>query len=80
MKKIISSRICLINIKFQNCEMDLSVTGFSPYIHSLLFRGYSLIDARFPLIAITLKYFCNIANFNKIFYLNSFSWMILLSF
>ena len=77
-KKVISSRICLITLKFENCDMDLSITGFSPYIHSILIKEYSLIDVRFPLIAITLKYFSNITNLNKDFYLNSFSWMMLL--
>ena len=41
-KKVISFRICLITLKFENCDMDLTVTGFSPYIHSILIKEYSL--------------------------------------
>ena len=77
-KKVISFRICLITLKFENCDMDLTVTGFSPYIHSILIKEYSLIDVSYLLIAITLKYFSNINNLNKEIYLNSFSWMMLL--
>ena len=56
--------------------------GFCPYLHSILFRTYSLIDSRFSLLAITLKKFVEIIKIkskdNKIEFLNSFSWMILL--
>ena len=77
-KKVISARICVITLKFDEYEIDLSITGFSPYIHSLLFREYSLIDVRFPLIAIALKNYVKIANLQKEYFLNSFCWMSLL--
>ena len=72
------SRICLIELKFKGYEIDLSINGFPPYIHSLLIKEYSLLDPRFPLIAISLKKFCKILNLNKKNYLNSFSWSNLL--
>ena len=56
--------------------------GFCPYLHSVLLRTYSLMDSRFPLLAITIKKFIELINIksldNKQEYLNSFSWMILL--
>ena len=76
-KKVIS-RICLIELVFKGNEIDLSINGFPPYIHSLLFKEYSLIDARLPLIAISLKKLIKILNLKKKYYLNSFSWMNLL--
>ena len=76
-EKVIS-RICLIKFKYKGNEIDLSINGFPPYIHSLLFKEYSLLDARFPLIAIVLKKFSKILNLKKVDYLNSFSWMNLL--
>ena len=78
-KKIISTRICLIKLVFEGTDIDLSITGFCPYIHSLLFKEYGLIDPRFPLLAITLKHFSKITNLTKDnYYLNSFSWTTLL--
>ena len=77
-KKVISYRICLISLKYKGYNIDLSITGFCPYIHSLLFKQYSIIDPRFPLIAMALKKFIKILNFPKECYLNSFSWMNLL--
>jgi hypothetical protein len=76
-KKVIS-RICLIELKYKGNEIDLSIKGFPPYLHSLLLKEYSLLDARFPLIGIVLKKFSKILNLKKEYYLNSFSWMNLL--
>ena len=77
-KVVISLRICVIKLKFEGNEIDLSITAFPPYIHSLLFRAYSLIDVRFPLIAISLKNIVKITNLYKELILNSFSWTTLL--
>ena len=56
--------------------------GFCPYLHSILFRTYSLIEPRFSLLAISLKKFIEIIDIKykdgNIEFLNSFSWMILL--
>ena len=40
-----------------NINFNLIVLGEVPYIHSLLFRAYSIMDSRFPIIGLTLKYF-----------------------
>ena len=77
-KIIISQRICVINLIYDKTEIDLSILGFSPYIHSLLFREYSLIDARFPLVGIAVKYVKDILCLDKEYYLNSYSWISLL--
>ena len=61
-------------------DFDISITGFRSYFHSILFRTYSLIDARFSLLAITLKKFIQLLDLNsKFLFLNSFCWMVLLS-
>ena len=81
---IISARLCVIKFKYgaNNVDFDISIMGFCPYLHSILFRTYSLIEPRFSLLAIALKKFIEIINIksaeNKIEFLNSFSWMILL--
>ena len=81
-KKIISQRLCVLEIEFviKNKEesIDLSILGFSPYIHSLLFRKYSLIDPRFPMVGLAVKYIKDILCLDKNFFLNSFCWMNLL--
>ena len=81
---IISARLCVIKFKYgaNNIDFDISIMGFCPYLHSILFRTYSLIEPRFSLLAITLKKFIEIINIknreNRNGFLNSFSWMILL--
>ena len=83
---IISARLCVIKFKYiynnSKTAFDISLMGFCPYLHSVLLRTYSLMDSRFPLLAITLKQFIGLINVksleNKIDFLNSFSWMILL--
>ena len=83
---IISSRLLVIKCKYYyfgtTTDFDVSLMGFCPYIHSTILRSYSLMDPRFPLLAIFLKKFIeknNIKNTDrKIEFLNSFSWMILL--
>ena len=81
-RNIISTRLCLIKFKYYTTDFDISLMGFCPYLHSVLLRTYSLMDSRFPLLAITIKKFIELINIksidNKIDYLNSFSWMILL--
>ena len=83
-KFIVSKRLCVINFIYgkKKTEFDISIMGFCPYLHSILFRTFSLIDSRFSLLAIALKKFAEIMKIkskpNKIEFLNSFSWMILL--
>ena len=81
----ISTRLCVMSFKYkfdhgQQTDFDITLTGFCSYLHSILFRTYSLIDARFSLLAITLKKFIECLDINnKKYYLNSFSWMVLLT-
>ena len=56
----------------------MSILGFPPYIHSFLFRKYCLIDPRFPMVGLTVKYIKDILCLDKNFFLNSFCWMNLL--
>ena len=86
-KIVISTRLCVISFKYldndeKETDFDISLMGFCPYIHSTLLRTYSLIDPRFSLLAISLKKFIEVIKIksseNKIEFLNSFSWMILL--
>ena len=79
---VISTRLCVISFKYKYTPFDISLMGLCPYYHSILFRQYSFIDSRFPLLAITLKKFIEIVKLkndgNKNDFLNSFSWMVLL--
>lgn len=77
---IFSRRLGVIQLELinENISIDLSILGFSPYIHSLLFREYSLLDARFSMVAMAIKHIKNLLNLDKKNYLNSFSWMSLL--
>ena len=77
-EKIVSQRLCLINLIYKNTSIDLSVLGYPPYIHSLLFREYSLLDARFPMVGIALKYLKDILCLDKEFYINPYCWISLL--
>ena len=84
---VISSRLCVIKFKYkcyigQSIDFDISLMGLCPYLHSILLRGYALMDSRFSLLAISLKKFIELIGIKsseyKIDYLNTFSWMILL--
>ena len=85
---VISTRLCVIPFKYTcpnngiNCDFDISLMGFCPYLHSVLIRGYALMEPRFRLLAISLKNFIKLLEIKndskKLDYLNSFSWMILL--
>ena len=80
---VISRRICVLTIEYNEMEIDISLLALCPYIHSLLFREYSLMDPRFPLVAISLKKFIKNLGLtkkgNELFnYLNSFCWISLL--
>ena len=81
-EKIISQRLCLLKVEWKienkNESFDLSILGFSPYVHSILFREYSLIDPRFPMVGLAVKYIKDILCLDKNFFLNSFCWMSLL--
>ena len=73
-----SNRLCVINLKYKNTDFDLSILGYPLYIHSLIFREYSLIDERLPMVGLAFKYLINILCLKKEDFLNSFCWMTLL--
>ena len=84
---VISTRLCVFQFKYscfngRKTDFDISLMGFCPYLHSILFRSYSLMEPRFPLVAIALKTFVKKIGIksldNKGDFLNSFSWMVLL--
>ena len=77
-RKTINSINCIFKIIYQGINISLIVLGLGPYIHSILFREYSLMDPRFPIIAITLKYFLKKIGLKDKSYLNTFSLMSLL--
>ena len=77
-KIIMSHRLCVINLKYKNIDFDLSILGYPLYIHSLIFREYSLIDERLPMIGLAFKYITKILRLDKEDFLNSFCWMTLL--
>ena len=80
----ISTRVCVISFTFKKVSFDISIVGFCPYLHSCLIREYSLIDPRFPLLIIAIKYIVKVLKINNIsedknhLFLNSFSWVLLL--
>jgi hypothetical protein len=80
----ISTRVCVISFTFKKVSFDISIVGFCPYLHSCLIREYSLIDPRFPLLIIAIKYIAKVLKINNIsedknhLFLNSFSWVLLL--
>ena len=84
-KLILSKRICLFKLNYKELDIDLSVLGFSPYLHSSIFRTYSLMDSRFPILVFIIKYLVNELGIkydnnqeNNNGYLNSFSWVLLI--
>ena len=80
----ISTRVCVISFTFKKVSFYISIIGFSLFFHSCLIREYSLIDLRFPLLIIAIKYIVKISKINDIsknknhLFLNSFSWVLLL--
>ena len=84
-KLVISKRLCVYSFNYCNFDFDLCVTGFSPYLHSSIFRAYSLMDSRFPILVnlmkiiitkLDMKYINNKDSNNC--YLNSFCWVLLI--
>ena len=78
--KRINSENCIFYLIYKDINISFIVLGYGPYIHSILFRSYSLMDPRFPIVALALKKFLKeikLKDSNKI-YLNTYSFMILL--
>ena len=68
MKQDLLSKYLLFEFSYEKTKIALIVLGYGPYIHSILFRAYSLMDPRFPIVGLTLKYFLR-----KIGFLNQFN-------
>ena len=85
--KKINKDNCIFYFKYEETFVSLIVLGNGPYIHSLLFREYALMDPRFPIVAIALKIFLkqigiktntNNNSMPKDSFLNTYSFMSLL--
>ena len=78
----ISARLCVINFKFNDILIDLNIVGYTPYLHSVLFRVYNLLDARYSMLVLCIKYIIKEMSLKTITaetsFLNSFSWEMLI--
>ena len=78
----ISARLCVINFTFNDILVDLNIVGYTPYLHSVLFRIYNLLDARFSMLVLCIKYIIKEIGLktisNETSFLNSFSWEMLI--
>ena len=78
----ISARLCVINFTFEDILIDLNIVGYTPYLHSILFRIYNLLDARFSMLLLCVKYIIKEMSLKTInaetSFLNSFSWEMLI--
>ena len=84
-KLTISTRLCVLSLRYKYgnviLNLDLSILGLCPFLHSVLVRKYSLLDARFPILMICLKELLKILRINNKddnYYLNTFTWSLLL--
>ena len=80
-----TNRLCLFTITYQKVKIDINVYGICSYYGELLLREYSLIDIRFPMLVIYLKYIIKVKDIKNTekekFNINSFAWTnILLTF
>ena len=80
-----TNRLCLFTITFFNVKIDINVYGICSYYGEILLREYSLLDFRFPMLVVYLKYIIaqkGIKNSEEEkIYINSFAWTnILLTF
>ena len=78
----ISARLCVINFKFNDILIDLNIVGYTPYLHTILFRVYNLLDARYSMLVLSIKYIIKEMNLKTLngetSFLNSFSWEMLI--
>ena len=77
----ISTRLLVITFKYNDIVIDLNIVGYTPYLHSILFRAYNLLDARFSMLVLCIKYIIKEIGLKtytgETNYLNSFSWEML---
>ena len=73
----ISTRLLVITFKYNNILIDLNIVGYTPYLHSVLFRTYNLMDARFSMLVLCIKYIIKEIGLKtysgELSFLNSFS-------
>ena len=78
----ISTRLLVITFKYNNILIDLNIVGYTPYLHSVLFRTYNLMDARFSMLVLCIKYIIKEIGLKtysgEVSFLNSFSWEMLI--
>ena len=78
----ISTRLLVITFKYNNILIDLNIVGYTPYLHSVLFRTYNLMDARFSMLVLCIKYIIKEIGLKtysgEASFLNSFSWELLI--
>ena len=78
----ISTRLFVITFIYNNILIDLNIVGYTPYLHSVLFRVYNLLDARFSMLVLCIKYIIKEIGLKtyagEINFLNSFSWEMLI--
>ena len=80
-----TNRLCLFTFEYEKIKIDINVYGICSYYGEILLREYSLMDFRFPMLVIYLKYIIGeykIKNSEESkLYINSFAWTnILLAF
>ena len=80
-----TNRLCLFTFEYEKIKIDINVYGICSYYGEILLREYSLMDFRFPILVIYLKYIIGeykIKNSEESkLYINSFAWTnILLAF
>ena len=80
-----TNRLCLFTFEYEGIKIDINVYGICSYYGEILLREYSLMDFRFPMLVIYLKYIIGKYNIKNIeddkSYINSFAWTnILLTF
>ena len=78
----ISARLCVISFTFDDILIDLNIVGYTPYLHSILFRVYNLLDARYSMLLLCVKYIIKEMGLKTLngetSFLNSFSWEMLI--
>ena len=80
-----TNRLCLFTITLNKIKIDINLYGINSFFAEILFREYSLMDFRFPMLVIYIKHILSVKKIknseNQKSYINSFAWTnILLAF
>ena len=80
-KKYDSQNIKFI-FKYNEYNVSIIISGYSLYIQTIIFREYSLLDQRFPILILTLNFFLNQIGIDKEFpsFLHISLYYLLISF